>query len=46
MLLTEADLADLKSLGLPLGPFRKLTIAIQERRNALQNPGIMQDSRM
>jgi len=43
MLLTEADL---KSLSLPLGPFRKLTCAIQERKNALENPGIMQDSRL
>ncbi|XP_055920974.1 pre-mRNA splicing regulator USH1G [Eupeodes corollae] len=43
MLLTEADL---KSLGLPLGPFRKLTFAIQERRNALANPGPIQDSRL
>ncbi|XP_037948008.1 Usher syndrome type-1G protein homolog [Teleopsis dalmanni] len=41
MLLTETDL---KSLGLPLGPFRKLTFAIQERRNALANPGPIQDS--
>ncbi|XP_064541393.1 pre-mRNA splicing regulator USH1G [Drosophila montana] len=43
MLLTEADL---KSLGLPLGPFRKLTFAIQERRNALANPGPLLDSRL
>ncbi|XP_017087916.2 pre-mRNA splicing regulator USH1G [Drosophila bipectinata] len=43
MLLTEADL---KSLGLPLGPFRKLTFAIQERRNALANPGPLVDSRL
>lgn len=42
MLLTEGDL---KSLGLPLGPFRKLTIAIQERKNALANPGVISDSR-
>ncbi|XP_053962167.1 ankyrin repeat and SAM domain-containing protein 4B [Anastrepha ludens] len=43
MLLTEADL---KSLALPLGPFRKLTCAIQERKNALANPGAMTDSRL
>ncbi|XP_030388574.1 Usher syndrome type-1G protein homolog [Scaptodrosophila lebanonensis] len=43
MLLTEADL---KTLALPLGPFRKLTYAIQERRNALANPGPMLDSRL
>ncbi|XP_017476026.1 PREDICTED: Usher syndrome type-1G protein homolog isoform X2 [Rhagoletis zephyria] len=43
ILLTEADL---KSLALPLGPFRKLTCAIQERKNALANPGAMTDSRL
>ena len=43
LLLTEADL---KSLGLPLGPFRKLSFAIQERKNALANPGIMKDSHL
>lgn len=43
MLLTEGDL---KSLGLPLGPFRKLVIAIQERKNALANPGTISDSRL
>ncbi|XP_052840742.1 LOW QUALITY PROTEIN: pre-mRNA splicing regulator USH1G [Drosophila gunungcola] len=43
MLLTESDL---KSLCLPLGPFRKLTFAIQERRNALANPGPLVDSRL
>ncbi|XP_001361594.2 Usher syndrome type-1G protein homolog [Drosophila pseudoobscura] len=43
MLLTEGDI---KSLGLPLGPFRKLSFAIQERRNALANPGPMLDSRL
>lgn len=43
MLLTESDL---KSLGLPLGPFRKLTFAIQERRNALANPDPLVDSRL
>lgn len=42
MLLTESDL---KSLGLPLGPFRKLAIAIQERKSALANPGVITDSR-
>lgn len=43
MLLTEGDL---KSLGLPLGPFRKLCVAIQERKNALTNPGPISDSRL
>uniref|UniRef100_A0A336MIP0 CSON002290 protein n=1 Tax=Culicoides sonorensis TaxID=179676 RepID=A0A336MIP0_CULSO len=42
MLLTEADL---KSLALPLGPYRKLCVAIQERKSALQNPGIIADTR-
>lgn len=43
LLLTEADL---KSLGLPLGPFRKLSFAIQERKNALTNPGGIRDSHL
>lgn len=43
MLLTENDL---KSLQLPLGPFRKLATAIQERKSALLNPGTIQDSRL
>lgn len=43
MLLTESDL---KSLNLPLGPFRKLAIAIQERKNALTTPGPINDSRL
>ncbi|XP_045476440.1 exosome complex exonuclease rrp6-like [Harmonia axyridis] len=33
MILTETDL---KSLGLPLGPFRKLTIALQKKKNEIQ----------
>lgn len=41
MLLTENDM---KSLGLPLGPYRKLVTAVQERKNALANPGAMVDS--
>lgn len=32
MILTETDL---KSLGLPLGPFRKLTIALQKKKNEI-----------
>lgn len=36
MLLTESDL---KSLNLPLGPYRKLVTAINERKSALEKPG-------
>ncbi|XP_060802756.1 pre-mRNA splicing regulator USH1G isoform X2 [Amyelois transitella] len=41
MLLTEADM---KSLGLPLGPYRKLVTAVQERKQALAHPGAIIDS--
>lgn len=43
MLLTEEDL---KYLNLPLGPYRRLAVAIQERKNALNNPGAILDSRL
>lgn len=43
MLLTEGDI---KSLGLPLGPYRKLCNAIQERKDALASPGTIFDSRL
>ncbi|XP_055608989.1 pre-mRNA splicing regulator USH1G [Uranotaenia lowii] len=43
MLLTESDI---KSLGLPLGPYRKLCNAIQERKEALASPGTILDSRL
>ncbi|XP_055537422.1 pre-mRNA splicing regulator USH1G [Wyeomyia smithii] len=43
MLLTEGDI---KSLDLPIGPHRKLCNAIQERREALANPGTILDSRL
>lgn len=43
MLLTEKDL---ESLKLPLGPFRKLATAIQERKTALTQPGPIYDSRL
>lgn len=43
VLLTDEDL---KFLNLPLGPFRRLAVAIQERRNALNNPGAIVDSRL
>lgn len=41
MILTETDL---KTLNLPLGPYRKLVTAISERKNALENPGEVTDS--
>ncbi|XP_065082289.1 pre-mRNA splicing regulator USH1G [Ochlerotatus camptorhynchus] len=43
MLLTEGDI---KSLGLPIGPHRRLCIAIQERKEALASPGTILDSRL
>ncbi|XP_060522988.1 pre-mRNA splicing regulator USH1G isoform X2 [Cylas formicarius] len=41
LILTENDL---KSLNLPLGPYRKLVNAINERKAALENPGEVTDS--
>lgn len=43
ILLTDEDL---KYLNLPLGPYRRLSVAIQERKNALSNPGAIIDSRL
>lgn len=43
MLLTEGDI---KSLGLPIGPHRRLCNAIHERREALSSPGTILDSRL
>lgn len=43
MLLTEEDL---KYLNLPLGPYRRLAVAIQERKTALHQPGAIIDSRL
>ncbi|KAJ0177070.1 hypothetical protein K1T71_007079 [Dendrolimus kikuchii] len=43
MLLTESDM---KSLGLPLGPYRKLVTAVQERKAALSHPGPIIDTAM
>jgi len=43
ILLTDEDL---KYLNLPLGHFRRLAVAIQERKNALSNPGAITDSRL
>lgn len=37
---------DLKTLGLPLGPRKKLLKAIEQRRAALENPGQVLDSRL
>lgn len=37
---------DLKALGMPLGPRRKLENAIQQRIKTLQDPGIVQDSHL
>ncbi|XP_053607770.1 pre-mRNA splicing regulator USH1G [Plodia interpunctella] len=41
MLLTEPDM---KTLGLPLGPYRKLVTAVQERKQALAHPGAIVDT--
>jgi len=43
MLLTEDDL---KSLGLGMGPRKKLLKAINDRKAALENPGEVSDSRL
>lgn len=43
MILTEDDL---RTLNLPLGPYRRLAVAIAERRQALSNPGAILDSRL
>lgn len=37
---------DLKFLNLPLGPYRRLAVAIQDRKSALSNPGAIIDSRL
>ena len=38
--------ADLKELGLPLGPRRKFMEAIGRRKSAMKNPGIIYDTRL
>lgn len=43
VLLTDEDL---KFINLPLGHYRRLSVAIQERKNALSNPGAIIDSRL
>ncbi|GJQ81829.1 hypothetical protein Trydic_g368 [Trypoxylus dichotomus] len=43
MMLTENDM---KSLNLPLGPYRKLVNAVNERKAALESPGEVVDSRL
>lgn len=43
LILTDNDLI---SLGLPLGPRRKLTAAINNRKKALENPGEVLDSKL
>ena len=43
MLLTDEDF---KELGLPLGPRRKLTMAIENRKKILANPGKVEDSNL
>lgn len=43
MLLTDNDF---KSLNLPLGPYRKLVNAVNERKSALENPGEVTDSKL
>jgi hypothetical protein len=43
MLLNEEDLI---SLGLPLGPRRKILKAIDQRKQTFQNPGHVRDSRL
>jgi hypothetical protein len=43
MLLTEDDL---KSLGLSMGPRKKLLKAISDRKTALQDPGEVSDSKL
>lgn len=42
-LLDEADLA---TLGLPLGPRRKLVSALAARRHSLENPGCISDTKL
>ena len=43
MLLSEADLTE--SLGMPLGPRKKLMKAIQDRRSDMEDPDVITDTR-
>lgn len=38
--------SDLREIGLPLGPRRKILDAIEKREHTLQNPGAMSDTRI
>ena len=44
MLLSENDLGDV--LGMPLGPRKKLLKAINERREDMEEPDVINDSRL
>ena len=44
MLLNENDLGDV--LGMPLGPRKKLMKAIKERREDMEEPDVISDSRL
>ena len=44
MLLSENDLGDV--LGMPLGPRKKLLKAVNERREAMEEPDVITDSRL
>ncbi|KAL1117116.1 hypothetical protein AAG570_004444 [Ranatra chinensis] len=43
LILTDSDLIQ---LGVPMGPRRKLLHAVERRKEALKNPGLLQDSKM
>ncbi|XP_014261853.1 Usher syndrome type-1G protein [Cimex lectularius] len=43
LMLTDEDLIQ---LGVPMGPRRKLLHAVEQRKQALKNPGLLQDTRL
>nr|BAN20957.1 conserved hypothetical protein [Riptortus pedestris] len=43
LMLTDLDLMQ---LGVPMGPRRKLLHAVEQRKKALQNPGLLQDTKL